>query len=258
MKSKHKRQQRGLLATMTNEPFQPVRLYYAISSDSEAVSKLSTLDCVVEAPHEACLQWLYHGETASLQFSAGSYDKIPKEKRPIVLGRIRFPNTHSMSLETNSIERAIHGAKFFSQKLGPRTTAIRCRVVNRCFAADEGSQEKLLAVLDQNVTVIDPRETEAALERALKNVKPGRDADRAFDEFFKQRVESRKDDVPMVEDFPLAPEEETPDFMHLTYALHFRLVRAVEHWNGNTHQTLAAIIQRTVEEGLSAHGQKGN
>ena len=36
----------------------------------------------------------------------------------------------------------------------------------------------------------------------------------------------------MVEDFPLAPEEETPDFQHLANTLKFRFIRAVEHWRG--------------------------
>jgi hypothetical protein len=58
----------------------------------------------------------------------------------------------------------------------------------------------------------------------------------------------------MVEDFPLAPEEETPEFQHLATGLQFRFVRAVEHWRGNTHLTLTAIIVRTVEENAWARG----
>ena len=52
----------------------------------------------------------------------------------------------------------------------------------------------------------------------------------------------------MVEDFPLAPEEETPEFRDLAAALQLRLVLAMEHWQGNTDITLAALIVRTVEE----------
>ena len=62
-----------------------------------------------------------------------------------------------------------------------------------------------------------------------------------------------KEDVPAVEDLPLAPEEETPDFKDLATMLRFRFVRAYEHWRGNTHLTLAAIIVRTVEEGMRGH-----
>ena len=53
------------------------------------------------------------------------------------------------------------------------------------------------------------------------------------------------------------PEEETPDFRDLATTLQFRLVRAFEHWRGNTHLTLAAIIRRTVEQHMRAQGQRG-
>ncbi len=249
MKIKSENQQRYLLATMTNEPFQPVRLYYTIPDKSFVVRKLKKLECTVEAPPECCWQWFYHAEAASLQFAAGGYDDVPKDRRPIVLGRIRFPKVSSMTLETNSIERAIAGARFFAPRLGPDVVAMRCRVVNRCFAADEGQLDKLMATLDRDVTVIDPREAEAALRREVKGVRSPQNAERAAAEFLEKRLKS-KEDVPMVEDFPLAPEEETPEFQHLANTLQFRFVRAVEHWRGNTHLTLTAIIVRTVEEGL--------
>lgn len=241
---------RHLLVTMTNEPFQPVRLYYHVALDRALVlQKLAGLRCVVEAPSERCWQWLFHAEAASLRFPGGGYDDVPENKRPIVLGRVRFPEPGTMTLETNSLERAIAGARFFAPRLGPAVVAMRCRLVNRCFAAHEGQPDQLMTTLDQNVTVIDPRVAEAALERRFAGVRSTRDAERAAAESVQQRLE-RKDDVPMVEDFPLAPEEETPDFTHLATGLQFRLVRAVEHWRGNTDLTLAAIIVRTVEQSM--------
>ena len=61
----------------------------------------------------------------------------------------------------------------------------------------------------------------------------------------------------MVEDFPLAPEEETPDFQHLANTLQLRFVRAFEHWRGNTHLTLTAIIVRTFGEGMPGCNAQG-
>lgn len=233
--------ERQLLATMTNEPFQPVRLYYSIPDRSSVTKKLRRLKCAIEVPEEQCWQWLFHAEAASLRFAMGGYDNVPEDRRPIVLGRIRFPKPSSMTLQTNSIERAIAGARFFAGHFGPKVVALRVRLVNRYFAADEGTPNQLMATLDQDVTVIDPREAEAALMQEFQGVRTPRDAERAS-----KRLIARSDDVPMVEDFPLAPEEETPDFRHLALTLQFRFVRAFEHWRGNTHLTLAAIIQRTV------------
>ncbi|HTP24306.1 MAG TPA: hypothetical protein VMK12_01435, partial [Anaeromyxobacteraceae bacterium] len=123
------------------------------------------------------------------------------------------------------------------------------RVVNRCFAADEGQPDELMRMLDQEVTVIDPREAEAAFTRDFNGVHTMEDAERAAAASLQRRLAS-KEDVPMVEDFPLAPEEETPEFRDLATALGFRFVRAVEHWKGNTDLTLTAIIVRTVEDGM--------
>jgi hypothetical protein len=249
--------ERRLLVTMTNEPFQPVQLYYAVPDQSLVISKLTALRCMVEVPTERCWQWLYHAEAASLRFPAGGYDDVPKEKRPIVLGRIRFPEHGTMTLQTNSLERASAGARFFAPRLGSEVVAMRCRLVNRCFAADEGHPDKLMDTLDQDVTVIDPRIAEAALRRELAGVRSMQDWERAAAESLEQRLKS-KQDVPMVEDFPLAPEEETPDFRHLATGLQFRFIRALEHWRGNTHLTLTAIIVRAVEQGMQdRHAHQG-
>ena len=67
------------------------------------------------------------------------------------------------------------------------------------------------------------------------------DAERVAAEFLERRIRS-EEDVPIVEDLPLHPEEETPDFRDLATTLQFRFVRAFEHWHGNTHLTLATII----------------
>ena len=47
-------QDRRLLATMTNEPFQPVRLYYATPDRALVTEKLRGLKCTVEVPPERC------------------------------------------------------------------------------------------------------------------------------------------------------------------------------------------------------------
>jgi hypothetical protein len=78
-----------LLATMTKEPFQPVRLCYSIPEISIITAKLRSLKCMWEVPDQKCWEWTFDAEAASLQFSAGGYDDVPVDRRPIVLGRIR-------------------------------------------------------------------------------------------------------------------------------------------------------------------------
>ncbi len=251
--SSKQQSQRSLLVTMTKEPFQPVRLYYRIPSRPAVSTKLRGLECTVEDPIDRCWQWLYHGETKSLRFATAGYEDVPRERQPIILGRIRFPKSGGMTLQTNSIERAVQAARFFAPHLGSRVVATRCRVVNRCFAADEGAPDELMKNLDRSVTVIDPRDAEAEMEEDFKGVHSMADAERAAAKRMEKKLKEGKD-VPLVEDFPLAPEEETPDFQHLAMTLNLRFVRAFEHWRGNTHLTLTAIIMRTVQEQMRAQG----
>lgn len=76
-----------------------------------------------------------------------------------------------------------------------------------------------LKTLDQNVTVIDPREAEAAFIRQLKGVRTAQEAERAAEESLERRLKSKE-----------------------------------EHPRGNKDLTLTALIVRTVEEnsGLAA------
>jgi hypothetical protein len=148
----------------------------------------------------------------------------------------------------------IEGAKFFGPRFGPKVIAIQCRVVNRCFAADEGDMSVLMKTLDKDVTVIDPRKAEEEFKRDFDGVRTVEDYNRAAHVNMERKLKNRED-VPMVEDFPLAPEEETPDLRDLTITLKLRGIRALEHWNGNTNLTLAAIIMRMVEQNEQAHNK---
>jgi len=120
-------------------------------------------------------------------------------------------------------------------------------VVNRCFAANEGDRSVLMKTLDKDVTVIDLRKAEEEFKRNFDGVRTVEDYNRAAHVSMERKLKNRED-VPMVEDFPLAPEEETPEFRDLTITLQLRGIRALEHWNRNTHLTLAAIITRMGEQ----------
>ena len=237
---------RPLLVTLTREPFQPVRLTYTIPNKAFVTARLRPLQCVVEAPQEQWWQWLFEAEAKALELGGG-YDQVPPGVRPIVLARLQFPERGGMVLQTNSVLRAIGGARFFSACLGPQVVATRVRIVNRLFSTDEGATDELMKNLDRDVTVVDPRAAEEEYARDFEGARTQADLERIARMRFDHSIAAKKD-VPLVEDFPLAPEEETPDFRDLTTTLQLRAMRAIEHWRGNTHLTLTAIIRRAVEQ----------
>ncbi|WP_437723712.1 hypothetical protein [Sorangium sp. So ce861] len=247
------RTDRPLLCTLTGEPCQPARLYYEIPSKPFVTRILAQLRCMAEDVEEGCWVWLYTAEAESLTFGQ-PHAELPAEVHPVVIGALRFPKKGGMTLEVRSLERAIAAARFFGPLLGIRVVLRRARVLNRLLGAEEMMADGPASLdrhLDRNVTVIDPRKTEERMEQYLAGARTPAEAQRALDRYHEARRRERRD-VPLVEDFPLAPEEETADFMHLAMTLRLRSIRAYEHWNGNTHLTLTELIHKLVEQGAFA------
>jgi len=239
---------RILLATVTGEPFQLVRLYWSIPTSTAVTQAFTALRCMDEDDKARCWVWLYDGEAAALTFGKPR-SALPPEVHPIAIGRFRLLQNR-LVLELRSFERAVEAAKFFAPLFGPKVVLTRARVINRWFEAQEakGGLDVLDRLLDQDVVVVDPQQSDDALERTLQGARTQAEKMRAFARFSQER---KKQDVPLVEDFPLVPEEETADFRHLTMTLELRALRAFEHWNGHTELTLADVIHRLVEQGLA-------
>lgn len=237
--------EKPLLATTTGEPFQPVRLYYAVRNAEEIRARLLKLDCIDEGASPEVLEWLYEGQAAKLTFpSGGNYARVPAHIQPIVLGRIRFPRRTAMTLQVNSTDRAIVGAQFLGPILGEAAVALRVRVINRFFSPTEGTLAELGARLDQDVVVVDPRESEHLLRWAAEGL-----SGKAGLEAVLEACMDKMGDLPLVEDLQLVPEEETPAFRDLDSLLRLRQVHAMEHWKGNEEVTFASMIMRAAKTG---------
>jgi hypothetical protein len=236
---------------VTGEPLQPIRLYFSIKSKAAVVKALLGLRCVAEDEDGGRLVWLYEHEAAALTFGGCAHGDLPAKVHPVVIGEFRFPERNRMVFAVRSVDRAIEGAKFFKAILGTSVSLVRARVINRWFEASEAASglEPLDKLLDTNVTHVDPKDAEDAFERAMAGTKTQEEKQRALATWAAER---RRQDVPLVEDFPLHPEEETDDLRDLRMTLQFRSIRAYEHWRGNTHLTLADIIHGAVEQGKRA------
>jgi hypothetical protein len=204
---------------------------------------------MAQEPGGRVWQWLYQYEAAAITFGV-PYAEVPDEVQPLIIGRGKFPDPKRLVIEVRSIQRAIEAAKFFGPILGDRVVLRRVRLINRWFAGSEaaGGLDRLDRLLDANVVVIDPAKTESELDRLMAKFSTKREKRAAWDAYHEAR---RREDVPLVEDFPLAPEEETPEFRDLSMTLMFRAVHAWEHWRGNNDLTLGDIIHRTIEDGFA-------
>jgi len=244
-------QEKTLLTTVTGEPLQPIRLYFSVTNKAAVLRTLRALRCIDDDPRGRRLVWFYQHEVAALTFGARGRADLPAEVHPVVIGELRFPEPDRLVLAVRSAERAIEGARFFKDILGASVSLVRARVVNRWFEASEvvGGPEPLDKMLDADVTRVDPKDAEDAFERAMAGTRTPEEKQRAL---AAHAAERRRRDVPLVEDFPLHPEEETPDLRDLRLTLQLRSMRAYEHWRGNRHLTLADIIYSLIEQGKLA------
>ena len=102
-----------LLMTMTGEIHQPVRLYYDLYDKAKVLQVFKTLQCVQFDLDKEAWVWLFQGETKKFKF-ATPYGKIPKHRRPLVLGVFHFPQDDVMWLDVRSHERATKAIVFLT------------------------------------------------------------------------------------------------------------------------------------------------
>jgi hypothetical protein len=244
---------RTLLTTLTGEPFQPARLYWSIPTRAAVTRIFTALRCVIDEPGARAWLWLYQDEATALTFGK-PYVDISSELHPIHIGRFKLPQSDRLVLEVRSFDRAVEAAKFFAPLFGAKVVLRRARVINRLFEGHEAAAgpEVLDRLLDQNVVVKDPRQAEEAFDRAMAYARTIEEKQQAL---LRHSDERRAKDIPLVEDFPLCPEEETSEFRDLTMTLRLRQGRALEHWHGKP-VTLADFIHRIVEQGVASGAMK--
>ncbi len=234
---------RTLLVTTTGEPYQPVRLKWAVPSKPFCVSRLEQLECVgVDAETKALTLWLT-GETKDLELGPEAFGP-PTDGRLVVLGIFKFPDVKTMVLEVRSIPRAVELARLVRRTLGSKVALTRVRVINRWFEASEAADglTKLDKCLDQNVTVVRWEDSADAFDTFLEKGKTVEERHALFAEWQDSR---RHVDVPPVEDFPCHPDEETEEMRDLEATLNFRMLRCSRTWNGE-RVTLQQVIEEEV------------
>jgi len=217
MKIQHSdKAQRQLLATVTGEICQPVRIYYYVRDKNAVNKKFRGLQCMQSDPVARRWVWLFDGEAKDLEFEK-QYRDIPKKLRPIVIGSFYFRPPSEMYLDVRSIERAIHALPFFDRHLGRRVAeATEFSIVNRLLSAAE-SQIGFDRFFKDEVRL----DFEALLDQVKDD--PVATLQLLQDEITKPE--------PEVVRIPLSFYSDGIDFFRT--ALRIRQSIAIEHWNGN-------------------------
>jgi hypothetical protein len=232
-----------LMATMTGEPFQPVRLHYRVLNRAGLLRAFEKLRCLdYDSPRKRWV-WLYGHEAKKLRFQK-SYAEFPKELHPIVIGSFFLRTKETLLLDLRSCERALLAIPFFDSHL-PRklVEVVDAEVVNRLFPATKANLR--MAPDDffdhQPSTRIDSEATVQRLFEMTANIHDLQDKIEVALEDLKSRA---NEPLPKIERFPVHYAEDGIEGFKL--ALRLRELVAMQHWQGNLAYTMRDAIQSIV------------
>jgi hypothetical protein len=232
-----------ILATVTGEYFQPVRLHYRVFDNERLLRAFKKLRCVDHDPSQKRWVWLYDHEARNLRFKQ-SFAQIPKHLHPLVIGSFFLRTKDTLLLDLRSCERASLAVPFFDTHL-PRSVVkvMEAEVVNKLFSATEGAKVTPDNIFDhQPSTFVDP---EAEVQRVIDLTAHVRDPQERF-RIATKNIESRaQQSLPEIERFPIHYYED--GIQGFATTLTFRQIVALRHWLGDSKYTVFDAIQSAVK-----------
>lgn len=255
-RNKKSNEDKVLIHTRTGEAYQPVRLYYEVLSQKTVIGAFKKLRCMMLDPtSQDHWQWLYDQEARKLRFSV-SYNKVPKEYRPIVLGDFYFRD-EIMILDLRSFDRAIAAIEFFDKRINRRAAYLtRMRVVNKYFDANETPEATLQPPFDQfferpDLVFPDPREMEQQLYQLGEEHEDTEARIQAVNALLEAK---NKQPLPEIEELPIHLYED--GIAPIQLALTMRQVEAMHHWQGDTSFSQYDMVQQMVASLIEKMGDE--
>jgi hypothetical protein len=230
--------EKPLLATMTGEPFQLARIHYDLSCKKTIECVFTEMKCMDFDQNLNRWVWNYHAEAKKIKFKS-SYNDIPKQHRPIVIGSFYLPTEQHMYLDVNSFDRTVEAIKFFDKHISCKVARLsHVQVVNKLFEAVPGEIPSQNDFFDSDhpekpdgKSSLDEIAADSSLSKSEKMVLAQKNMD-----------ENLRKPMKEIESIPLHFYEEGID--SFDGALKMRHVIAVEHWSGNPAFSFHDIFQK--------------
>jgi len=195
-----------IICTLTDELFQPIRLYYHIDNKEELIACLKHLKCVDYNQNINTWAILYEKEAGKLNLNIPA-KKVPKKARPLIIAKITL-HGQIMHIDLRSIERAVAIVEFIDQKIKRDYVKISYMTIyNALFKVKNKDELNDIRKLDYN-EIFD----EAILSNCLPNVEVQQNAEiilpgskkEASEEFPQKESELIKKPLPKIEKISVA------------------------------------------------------
>ena len=225
-----------LLMTITEEYFQPARIYYDVYDQGSLQKIFLDLHCIDFDDQKNRWVWNYTDEAKGIHFKL-SWSDIPKEAHPLVIGSLYVPRENQMYIDVNSFERIPEAVRFFSDRIDRDIAEVtHAQLYNKLSHVRDGipNHHKLFEEILSHRP--DP---DAEISAAIAEAKKSDNLEKFGEQFFKDLHEKSTEKMETIETIKIHYEigQEEECLATLQNSLRMRTVIAGEHDRGNTDFT---------------------
>ncbi len=240
-----------LVTTTTGEPYQPARIYYQVFNRKTVTGALNKLRCINYDLSSDFWEWGYEFESQKLRFE-NSYHNIPKERRPILIGRFHFKDDETLILDVRSLDRITKALEFFDKRINRRAAiATHIVIMNKLFAVEELPNRELYPnhdfLFEHEDTKLLRQQKAKEMEQVMAMLDKVEDEEEKMSILSEHLDKIAHKELPEIEELPVHHNEGKEGFLQLRLTLALRQRVAEEHWEGNKKYNLFDAIESFVE-----------
>lgn len=232
-----------LLMTITEEFFQPARIYYDVYDQVTLQNIFLDLKCMDYDDQKKRWVWNYTDEAKTIHFKR-AWSELPKETHPLVIGSLYAPKENQMYIDVNSFERVPAAVHFFSNQIDQKIAQVtHMQLYNKISRVRHGipDHHKLFEEILSHRP--DP---DAEMHALITKAKESGNLEKLRDQFLKEQYEKSKHKMATIETmkiyYDIGHEEDC--FETIQTGLRMRTAVALEHDRGNTDFTFSDFLNR--------------
>lgn len=237
-----------LVKTLTEEFFQPIRLYYTIYDTDQLRAHLQKLRCINYDSELNDWTLRYEAEAADIGLKIPP-SKVPAKAQPLIIATIYIENGE-MLIDCRSIERAARIIEFMDKYIPRHAVKITHAAIYNKLITAPGSHPELVNDVDyddifneQRIVTIDPEKRVSDMKSMAAQYK---NKHRAMKVIIQETQESSKKPLPEVEKMPVYYYEEGISLFEMT--CRFRQMIAMQHYLGEDDYSFYDLIQELLQK----------
>ena len=232
-----------LVRTLTEELFQPMRLYYTINDTVQLRENLRKLKCVDYNSELDDWTLRYEVEASDIRLKIPPH-KVSAKAQPLIIATI-YLESNEMLIDVRSIERAARIIEFIDKHIPRNTVKITyAAIYNKLITAPSNHPESVRDIdyddifSEQRMITIDPEKHISNMESIASQCK---NKQKAMEVISQETQELSKRPLPEVEKMPIYYYEE--GIGHFETACRFRQAIAIQHYLGKKDYSFYDLTQ---------------